>query len=455
MSSISSQTKTNKPQKLARDFSSFLADNVRARERTGLKMYYKYLTTPGIVSLGGGFPPVNVFPFKSTSWTVQNAATSGNASTFQIPAQNSRGALGLEKALQYGNSDGHPELLAVLQAHVAKFLRPQYDDYRVIVTSGSINGNMMAFSILGNKGDYFLVEEYTFSASLEQIRVCGVTPLPVKCDAEGMVPEDIIKVTREARAQGKIVKAVYTIPTAQNPLGTSMGIERRKAFLQACKTLDIMIIEDDPYQALELPAFTPTDATTPDSLLESTYTHPGLYGLRPPILSFDDEGRIIYLYTFSKIFAPGIRLGFAVANKQFAEKMVMVGEQHSSPNGISQAIVTKLLTEWGSEGLHVHMQGLQRFYTHKRNVVVKAALAAFAPRRAGDGACAEFVIPSGGMFVWLKVNLPPNAPPGTLWKLFELASFAPDEKLIKGMTIFGDACREFGCGTSTLMFPKL
>ena len=125
---------------------------------------------------------------------------------------------------------------------------------------------------------------------------------------------------------------------------------------------------------LQLPPFTKEDADKDLDELEASYSYPGNNGLMPSLFSLDSDGRVVYMYTYSKVLAPGCRLGYVVTNPVFAEKFTFLTEVTTQgSSGFSQAIVTEMLSKWSPLDHYNLAIYLQKHYTHKRNVIVKAA----------------------------------------------------------------------------------
>ena len=162
----------------------------------------------------------------------------------------------------------------------------------IIITSGSSQGIDLTAKTFINPGDRVLVESPTFLGALQTFLVYQADLKSVETDGKGLIPEDLEKKIKMHRP-----KFLYTIPTFQNPTGITMVLERRKHVLEICERNGVVILEDDPYRDLR-------------------YTGEAL----PPIKSFDKTGNVIYLFSFSKIISPGIRVGAAVADKEIIQK---------------------------------------------------------------------------------------------------------------------------------------
>ncbi|TPX44128.1 hypothetical protein SeMB42_g02801 [Synchytrium endobioticum] len=483
----------------AKDFVSFLNKETLSRERSGLKGYLAYRNRPGMSALGGGLPHPSLFSFQSIDVSVNDytprPATVKNAAIFHMSKSKQpsfkkatvplfpdlRASVTLGEALQYGEGRGLQKLVTLLSESVEKTHKPKYCDWSLVVTSGNTDAMDKCLRLFCEQGDAVLVEEFSYPSAMEQMRPLGLHLVPVKVDAEGMVPSDVIRAASDFRMTHpeSRLNLIYVVPTGQNPLGTSMSTERRQQFYKACQSLDLVILEDDPYSVLQLPPFTTEDVDKDLAELEASYSYAGNTGLMPSLLSFDTDGRVVYMYTYSKVLAPGCRLGYIVTNDLFAEKFTFLTEVTTQgSSGISQAIVTEMLSKWTPSDHYNLAIYLQKYYTHKRNVIVRAAMRALN-KSESQPQVAEFVVPTSGMFIWIKVNLPDAFKPGIMKRIFDSLiqngvlvvpgmefcpsgrkgnedapyfraafSYASDEDLERAMTILGRILRDLGCGQS-------
>ena len=162
----------------------------------------------------------------------------------------------------------------------------------MVLTSGSGEAIGIVIQALTDPGDVVLVEEFVYLGTLNQMRRYGADCVGIKCDSNGIIPEDLDSVITEQKAKGKKVKYLYTIPAFQNPMGWTMSLERRKQVLGITGKHGIPVFEDDCYADLR---FSGENVTSFHSL--------------------DDTGRVIYVGSFSKIIAPGMRMGYLIAPK--------------------------------------------------------------------------------------------------------------------------------------------
>jgi len=181
------------------------------------------------------------------------------------------------------------------------------------------------------------------------------------------------KEIQEARASGKTLKAIYTIPDFQNPSGITMSLEKRTRLLAIAKREDLLIFEDDPYGQLRFAG---------DPL--------------PSIRSMDDEGRVILLLTLSKVLAAGLRLAIMVADNPLMDVLVRVKQASDlCSSKLTQHIAARYIKEYGMEE---HLESIRHCYRAKRNAMI-AALEKYMPADEGI----TWTRPEGGLFLWVRL----------------------------------------------------
>ena len=212
-----------------------------------------------------------------------------------------------------------------------------------------------------------MVEEFVYLGTLNQMRRYGADVVAVKCDDDGIIPEDLDSVITKQLGNGKKVKYLYTIPSFQNPLGWTMGLERRKQVLEVTGKHGIPIFEDDCYADLR---FEGEDVTSFHSL--------------------DDTGRVIYAGSFSKIIAPGMRMGYLVAPKD-----VIARAWSFKPGGAVSQFTALTIAELMKGGLEKHIEEQNRALAVKRDAMVAALGENF-------GGSVTWSVPQGGLYIWVK-----------------------------------------------------
>jgi kynurenine/2-aminoadipate aminotransferase len=334
-----------------------------------------------VVTFTIGFPPSNAFPIKGITLELADGKTVTMDPNL------------VEQSQQY-NIDlrGQPKLLQWCQQHTKQMhAPPEGPNHQQIITNGGNHTLEMVFSMLMDRGDSCLVEEYAYPVVIESIALPkGFDVYAVPIDSQGIIPEELETVLANLHAKGdavKFPKVLYTVPTGQNPTGCTISAARKRAVYRICRIYDIIIVEDDPYFYLQYP--------------NGTEDLPGLHNLiekgHDSYLHLDHDGRVIRVDSFAKFLCPGMRLGWVSASPVLIDKLTMIIQMHTvGPSSFAQATLASLFEEWGDEGLDAHMKHVQGIYARKAEVLQNAAeielqgLAEWAPSTAG-------------MFLWMKL----------------------------------------------------
>ncbi|KIK06739.1 hypothetical protein K443DRAFT_88812 [Laccaria amethystina LaAM-08-1] len=448
------------------DLSHHLSRVAKARSPSPLKDLQKYFGKEGIISLAGGLPSPEYFPFASItadalvpdafSWTPDNgssfawiwnlfSATKEKTTQVSIPKYSTKPEdLNLATALQYSRASGIPQLQEIVEKFTAQVYKPAYTDFKTFLHTGNTDGWFKTVGTLCNPGEGVLASEWTYPSALAGMRPYGVRPVPVPMDGQGMRADALHKLLSEWDADTRGMPrphVMYTIPVGQNPTGAVRG--RKRSMTYVSSLVNVIIVEDDPYYFLQLgPYATPAERSPASDDDEEYY----LSQLVPSYLRFDYEGRVIRLDTFSKTIAPGCRLGWFTCNPVFAERLERQSETSTqAPCGFGQALVTTVLLDWQSSGyirwlkgmllLHLSHFSLKMQYKHRRDFFIDCLAEEFhletEPAIHGiyegcdvyhvsqrstvekPGYLAEkpdpavlfsFVPPASGMFIWLKIN---------------------------------------------------
>ncbi len=275
----------------------------------------------------------------------------------QVWAEDAPGCLG------YGDQQGY-EPLRNLIADRMRPLGVAADPANIVVTSGSSQGIDLCCRVFLDPGDVVILEDPTFLGATEIFRSYGARLVPVATDDEGMRMDAL----EAALAAEPGAKFIYTIPTFQNPTGTTMPIERRQRLVELARQHNVAVLEDDPYVELR-------------------------YGGEPvlPLVALDPD--VIYLGTFSKTIAPGIRTGWAIAPPEVLRLLVANREISDISN---DRITMRTVYEAANGYLTEHVQGTLGTYRTRRDTMMKA-LDDFMP------AGVTWSRPDGGFFVWIQV----------------------------------------------------
>uniref|UniRef100_A0A673ND35 Kynurenine/alpha-aminoadipate aminotransferase, mitochondrial n=1 Tax=Sinocyclocheilus rhinocerous TaxID=307959 RepID=A0A673ND35_9TELE len=329
---------------------------------------------PSLISLAGGSPNPNTFPFQSASIKVKG----GEALVMDEPL--------MKRALQYSGSYGIPELLSWMKDLQKSLHNPPTTGYspergqmEMCVTTGSQEGLCKIFEMLVNSGDNVLLDAPTYSGTLAALQPLGCNLINVASDQHGMIPADLRKILErwdpaDAQKPGSSVpRVLYTIPNGGNPTGASMTCERKQEVYELARKYDFLIIEDDPYYFLQ-------------------FQKPWA----PTFLSMDVDSRVLRTDSFSKILSSGLRIGFVTGPKPLVERVVLhiqASTMHTST--FTQLMVSQLLHNWGPGGFLKHIDGNKLIYSLD-------GFLSFSPVCFVD--VAEWHPPMAGMFLWIKLK---------------------------------------------------
>lgn len=396
-----------KPQ--AKDLSHLLSDEAKSRKNSPLKSAFKYYKQPGMTFLGGGLPLSDYFPFDKVvadtptppfSNGIGAQITDDDKTILEIYKKSTlnkseNNDIELARSLQYGYTEGQPEIVQFLKEHTDLIHKVPYEDWDLIASVGNTQSWDATLRTFVTRGDAILVEEYSFSSALETAQAQGVTTVPIPMDSEGILPESLDKMLNQWI--GTKPKLLYTICTGQNPTGSCLSIERRKKIYELAVKHDFIIIEDEPYYFLQMETYT-SDKNSRDG--KGVHTHDEfIKALVPSFLSLDTEGRVIRLDSFSKVLAPGLRFGWIAGQSKLLERYLRLHEVSiQCPSGLTQSLTSGLLNRWGQKGYLDWLMGLRSEYTHKRDVAIDAVTEYF-PKEV-----VSFVPPVAGMFFTVIVD---------------------------------------------------
>ncbi|MGJ7488809.1 PLP-dependent aminotransferase family protein [Variovorax sp. ZT4R33] len=308
-----------------------------------LREILKLADQPGIISLAGGLPSPKTFPISAFADACAHVLANDG------PA-----------ALQYAASEGY----GPLRQAVADMLPWNVDPAQVLITTGSQQGLDLVAKVLIDPGSRVLVETPTYLGALQAFSPMEPTPVSVASDDEGVIVEDLIAKSKEARF-------IYLLPNFQNPTGRTMSEARRAAVSAAAAAANLPIIEDNPYGELWFDEAPPL-----------------------PLTARNPEG-CIYLGSFSKVLAPGLRLGFLVAPKAIYPKLLQAKQAVDLHTPI---FTQRMVVEVMKDGfLARHVPTIRALYKRQRDAMAAALT------REMKGLDVSFNAPIGGMFMWARL----------------------------------------------------
>ena len=326
----------------------------RARTLSGsaIRALFAVASRPEVVSLAGGMPYVQ-------------ALSMDQMADIAAKVIRDRGA----QALQYGSGQGDVKLreqILEITAEVGVHAHP--DD--IIVTTGSQMALDLVTRTFCDPGDVVLVESPSYVGALGVFRAYECDVIHVAMDDEGLIPSALQETINSVRASGKRIKLIYTIPSFHNPAGVTQSPERRQEILRIGQESGIAILEDDPYGLL------------------------GFEGDPPRALRADDDQGVIYLGSFSKTIASGLRVGWAVAPHGVREKLVLAAEAATlCPSNYAQLTVSEYLA---TQPWREQIKSFQEVYRERRDALLES-LQAMMP--AGT----RWTIPAGGFYSWVTL----------------------------------------------------
>ncbi len=326
------------------------SDRISSLQPSAIREILKVTQDPSVISFAAGNPSPESFPVDDMARIAADIFKNNSAN-----------------ALQYGVTEGYTPLRELTSARIKnKYgIGKSYDD--LIITSGGQQAIELATKVLLNEGDTILCEAPSFIGSLNAFRSYKINLVGVPMDKDGM-DMDVLETMLKTQPN---VKLIYTIPTFQNPSGCTMTLERRHRLLELAEQYNVFILEDNPY-------------------FELRYT--GEYV--PTIKSLDETGRVIYSGSYSKVLAPGIRIGFACAHRDIITKMTVckqVSDVHT--NLFFQMICAEYLN---SCDIDAHIEKIKKIYSERLSVMADAIDAGFAGK-------ARYIRPEGGIFLWCSL----------------------------------------------------
>lgn len=363
---------------------------------------------PDPISVAGGMPSHGFFPIESIDVNLDSEPFSFDGKdSFNIPdISKDEDIIDLQNALQYADTTGFPALKRATKEFVSRVVKPKMDEWSTIITLGGADGISKVMDVLVNPGDSVLFEEFTFTPILNYCMERGGNPVPIKLsevmenNTLGKMEyadelEQMLSHWKERYPKLPLPKCLYTIPNGHNPLGVAQTFPQKKKIYALAEKYNFFIIEDEPYAYLNFSPVgeKPNFKLTNDEFINKLY---------PSYTTLDKSGRVCRLETFSKIFAPGTRLGYATGHPQFLEYMKTSANLYTrAPSGLSQAIVNDTIAHLGGTEGWIHWITLVRnHYLERKNALVKA----IKDSEAGKKGYLLPLDPSCGMFVSCKIN---------------------------------------------------
>ena len=335
------------------DLEQIFSASAKNMKRSAIREILKLTQRPEVISFGGGLPSPESFPIEQLKEiTTEILDTDGPGS------------------LQYGATEGVPELRNILVDRYKKEgLKLELDN--LIITTSSQQALDLLGKIFINRGDKIICGLPSYLGGLSAFNTYGADLEGIKFDEHGMRADKLEEKLEELKANGKKPKFIYIIPDFQNPAGITMPESRRLEIIALARKYDVLIVEDSPYREVRFEG-------------EPQRT----------IYELDNSGQVILLGTFSKIFVPGFRIGWVVANEQIIDKMVIAKQ---SADLCTPTLNQKIAFKYMDKGyFDENLKGIISQYHEKRDNMLKA-FKEYMPEGV------KWTEPEGGLFLFLTL----------------------------------------------------
>lgn len=334
------------------DIQKSLASRVTGLKASAIREIFKLVGQADIISFAGGIPSPELFPTKEWGFLLNKMMTDNG-----------------KQALVYGVTEGYAPLIEIIGKRLKKDgIGKEFDS--TVVTTGAQQAIDLTTKALVNEGEGIIVENPSFIGSLNSFRSYNAKLFGVEMDSDGI---NIEKTEEILKTQN--IKLIYTIPTFQNPMGITQSLEKRKKLLELAEKYDCYIIEDNPYGELRFSG-------------EAVRA----------IKSMDENGRVIYVGSFSKTLSPGIRVGFVCCHKDIMNRIVVVKQVNDVHTPLmNQMLVTEYIKNYDYDE---HIKKGCRLYGEKCALMLES-IEKYFPK------CVTHTNPDGGIFLWC--TMPQNA----------------------------------------------
>lgn len=332
------------------------AQRTQRMKSSAIRELLKLTEDPEIISFGGGMPAPESFPTEQFKEACQKVL-------------NQHGA----QALQYSSTEGYSPLREMIARYTSR-LGIEVTTDNIMITSGSQQALDLLGKIFINHGDRILVEAPTYLGAMQAWNIYGAEYVTTRSDDDGMVTDELEAALRTGP------KFIYVLPNFQNPTGVTIPLERRVRLIELADHYGVPIVEDDPYGQLRYEG----EHIPNVEVLDSKMNHDGhCY-----------SGNVIYLSTFSKILAPGIRLAWVVAPPEVIQKMVQAKQGTDLHTPTFNQIVAYEVSRGGFLDQHIHK--INAIYRERRDVMFDSLT-----ENMPDGV--RWTHPHGGLFLWVTL----------------------------------------------------
>lgn len=374
----------------------------------------KITQLPDMISFAGGLPNPSAFPVEIIHECIEK--------TFKNNIKN---------ALQYGTTEGIPLLRGAL-ADRMKQKDISCEMHDLLITSGAQQALYIIALCFLDPGDTYLSSVPTYLGAIQAFSACQANCESIPMNDEGIDIDSLRRNVKRLHKTGINPKFLYTVSNFQNPSGETLSLHHRKELLEIASEYDFLIVEDDPYGDI-------------------------IFDGKPinPIKSFDTKGRVIYISTFSKILAPGFRLGWIISSKDIHDKLVLAKQATDLCTNVFSQYVAY---EYISGGyLDRQLENIKKLYRRKRDIMIES-IEKYFPKNV------KWTYPNGGLFIWItlpkQINtqimlqkaiakkvayVPGDAfyPDGGTYNSMRLNfSYSEDDEIVKGIKRLADVIKE-------------
>ncbi len=343
-------------------------DNIKG---SAIRELLKLTEQPEIISFAGGLPAPELFPIEELKKVCVDVLESDG-----------------KAGLQYSPTEGYIPLRKIISKRLEKVgINLGHDN--ILITSGSQQGLEFSAKIFVDEGDTIICESPSYLGALNAFKAYLPNFVEVEMDEDGMKMDDLDKALKD----NPKAKFIYTIPDFQNPSGITMSLERRGQIVELAEKYNVPVVEDNPYGELRFEG-----------------------EKHPPIKHFDKKGMVIYLGTFSKTFAPGLRVGWVAASPEILQKYILVKQGADlQSNSLTQREVAYFIQNYD---LDAHISTIIEVYKKRRDLMLDTIKKEFPDN-------VKYTYPNGGLFTW--VTLPKGIDAAEVLKiaLQEKVAFVP------------------------------
>jgi len=341
---------------MAEKFDKFFSQSSRLMKRSAIREILKLTQKPDMISFAGGLPSPESFPIEDVRKIAAEVLEEEGAA-----------------ALQYGTTEGDSKLRKLLaERHNGEGLDITPDN--IMITSGSQQGLDLIGKIFIDPGDYVICGLPSYLGGLSAFTVYGAKMKGIPLDDDGMRPDLLEKAILNLKEKGQTVKFIYIIPDFQNPAGVTVPRARRLEIIRIADRYDLLIVEDSPYRDIRFEGHS-----------------------QPLMYSLDTSGRVITLHTFSKTFAPGLRVAWVLGHPDLIDKIIIAKQ---AADLCSSAFLQKIAARYLEKGLlDINLKKTVAMYRDRRDYMINC-FHEFMPEGV------KWTEPQGGLFLF--VTLPPS-----------------------------------------------